>query len=206
MNSASVRRRIPVLACGIFAREISHVSPEILSRIEVRFLDSMLHMHPETLDRRLGEELAGEAEGPLILLYGDCCPHMEEFASGDGANQGRGRVRTRGINCVEIILGTERFKELRREGAFFFMSEWLARWEEVITHEFGFSDPTLARSFMQESARLLVYIDMGLSPVPTAELERVRLHLGLPLRIERAGMGWLEKALLSCIEELDHEA
>lgn len=185
-----------VLSCGIFARELECLDPELLGLIEPRFLDSMLHMRPALLEERLSARLAEEPGRPTVLLYGDCCPRMEWQAWGPK------RTRTAGVNCIEILLGRQRYAELRREGAFFFMAEWLARWREIFGQELGFADPELARGFMQESASKLVYVDTGCAEFPAAELETIGRYFGLPWSVERPGLSFLESALRASLGEL----
>lgn len=200
-------RRVPILSCGIFAAEFARLKPELRERLEPRFLDSMLHMRPEALDAVLGGALAepkggsagrtgGEAE-PRILLYGDCCPHMREYGAAPGV------LRIPGSNCVEIALGRERYRELRRRRAFFFMPEWVERWEEVFEHELGLADPELAKAFMRDEMSLLVYVDTGVRPVPREILAEIEARFELPLAIESPGLGPLERALEEALREVD---
>jgi hypothetical protein len=187
-----------VLCCGIFEREMGRLDPGIRSRIEPAFLDSMLHMRPALLEARLAEALGEAPLRPTVVVYGDCCPHMRELVDAPGLS------RTEGVNCVEIALGPARFKELRRGGAFFFMPEWVPRWREVFAFELGFEDPDLARTFMLESARVLVYIDTGCAAIPSAELEDIGRYFALPVRVERPGLGGLESAIRASLEDAIH--
>ena len=133
---------VPLLCCGIFARELRSIDRGLRDRIDPVFLDSMLHMRPALLEKRLGEAIEGVATRGALMVYGDCCPHMSELCSAAD------KPRTRGINCIEIALGSLRYRELRRDGAFFFMPEWLQRWQEVFVVELGFAEMELARTFM----------------------------------------------------------
>jgi hypothetical protein len=185
--------RILLIACAIFASEFGRLQASLRDRFDVRFLDSMLHMVPEELDCRIGEALAG-TDRPAVLLYGDCSPHMREFARSPD------RSRTAGCNCIEILLGSERYRDLRRNGAFFLMPEWAQRWEEVFKQHLGLGDPALARDFMRDSARELVYLDTGSGPLPGELLEEISLFLGLPVRVERTGLDGLETALRTAVD------
>ena len=194
--------RVLLFGCGIFAREFMLLDPALRRRFEPSFLDSMLHMKPALLGERLGLALtaAGPASGGQrrrVILYGDCCPEMEAYSTAPGA------IRTRCTNCVELALGARRFRELRREGAFFFMPEWLPRWEEVFERELGFGSIDRAAEFLRESASRLVYVDTGALPLPEAKLARLGERFGLPVRIEKAVGGALEEALRGALDELD---
>jgi hypothetical protein len=188
--------RIALVGCGIFAAEFTRVKPALACRFDARFLDSMLHMRPGLLDATLSSQ-AEAAAAPCVILYGDCCPHMREIAGRPG------RQRTEGSNCIEIALGSERYRRLRRERTFFFMPEWVDRWEEVFAFELGLGDAALARSFMREEMSRIVYIDTGMREAPMAELERIGERFGLPVSIEAALPEALDRALEAALAVLE---
>jgi hypothetical protein len=189
--------RVPLIACAIFASEFRRLPESLRDRFEVRFLDSMLHMVPEELDRRLARELPEDGR-PAALLYGDCSPHMREYSGT------LDRARTGGCNCIEILLGSERYRHLLRDGAFFLMPEWAVRWEEVFQKHLGLGDPALARDFMKDNAREIVYLDTGGGPPPEGLLADISGHLGLPVRVERTGLDRLEAALRTALDGTGH--
>jgi hypothetical protein len=90
--------------------------------------------------------------------------------------------RTEGINCCEIILGRDTYRQLRREGAFFLMPEWALSWRKIFVSQLGLLGPR-AKSFMQEMHTKLIYLDTGILPVPQAELAEASEFLGLPVEI-----------------------
>lgn len=186
--------RVSLLACGVFKEEFARLPEDLKDSFQTRFLDSMLHMRPEVLDRLLAASFES-APRKTVLLYGDCSPHMREFAARSGC------FRTQGINCIEICLGKPRYRKLRAEGAFFLMPEWAVRWERVFKEELGLKDPELARGFMRESATELVYVDTG-GGKPPGSLEDAVQHLGLPLRLEAAGVWALERALRDALSRV----
>ena len=65
----------------------------------------------------------------------------------------------------------------------------------------GFGDGELARSFMRENMRELVYLDTGV-PRPGPEIFAAASdYLGLRLRIESVGTAWLEAAIRAALLE-----
>ena len=183
-----------VVACGIFAAELSALGPGAFGGAELVYIDSMLHMRPSELGWRLNETLAGLGGRPIALAYGDCCPYMRELAEIPG------RARTPGVNCCEIALGRARYRELRRQGTFFFMPEWATRWREVFSFELGLEDPALARAFMQDTMKRLSYIDTGTQPVPKALLDEIAAYFELPMSIERVGSDEIVRAVQAALE------
>jgi hypothetical protein len=190
-----VKDRVALIACGIFRREFEALAPELRERFSPEYLDSMLHMRPLELDAALHGILEAQGDKASVLLFGDCCPFMRDMA------EAKGRARVLGLNCCEIALGHERYRELRREGSFFFMPEWTLRWEEVFKHELGFSDATLAKGFMKDTMKKLVYIDTGTHPVPHDTLAIIERFFELPVSVERAGLAPLETALRQALQK-----
>ena len=168
------------ISCSIFRKEIEALQASGRLDLPVEFLNSMLHMAPARLEARLQEALgSAQHQDPrpdVVLAYGDCCGHMDTFEAEPGT------VRTEGINCCEILLGTETYKKLRKEGAFFLMPEWALSWRQVFVGQLGLMGPC-AKAFMQEMHSRLIYLDTGLVPIPHADLQEASNFLGLPMEI-----------------------
>ncbi|MBU0935238.1 MAG: DUF1638 domain-containing protein [Spirochaetes bacterium] len=186
--------KVRTLACGIFRQELARLPPELLSGLRLSFLDSMLHMQPEKLDQILHTALLNPE--PTLLVYGDCCHNMDEFIRPSVCR------RTAGVNCCEIMLGSPRYCELRSKGSFFFMPEWTERWAEVFKTELGFADPDLARRFMADSMSGLVYLDTGVSTIPSGTIKEIEAFMGMPVRIEHTGLQQLELSIRAALKDL----
>ncbi|NLJ45930.1 MAG: DUF1638 domain-containing protein [Treponema sp.] len=189
--------RVRVLACGILREELRALPTALLARLDIVNLDSILHMRPRDLESGLHGLLDSAPGVPAILVFGDCSPGMRELSLGPG------RVRISGVNCCEIVLGRERYRDLRRRETFLFMPEWTARWREVFGAELGFQSIDAARGFMTDSMQSLAYVDTGVVPVPVPTLREIEDFFGMPVRIEHAGIGLLEKAVLEALKILD---
>lgn len=178
------------IGCGVLRSEIEtlHRGGKIGGRL--LFLDSMLHMAPRKLETVLTAALERTVpDGRLVLVYGDCCGRMLDLAMRFGA----GRVDA--INCAQLLLGRPRYRELMREQAFLLLPEWAGRWREVMQNELGLAEP-VARQFMREYRRVLVYLDTGLSEVPRRVIEECAAYTGLPLRVEAVDLDHLLSGLL----------
>lgn len=184
-------QRLPVTAvcCGIFRRELGRLGPAALGGARPVFFNSMLHMRPAVLDAKLARLTNDHPESRFLLVYGDCSPHMAEFSRRDHVR------KVAGINCCEILLGPDAYRELRRDGVFFFLPEWTRRWEEVFKHQLGFSDPMLARDFMHEMHKRLLYLDTGLVEVPHRTLAAIARYFAMPVEVRGIGLECLAAAL-----------
>jgi hypothetical protein len=170
-------KNILIVACSIFRRELEQLRTEGLLDIEVIYLDSMLHMHPQKLEKLLGETLPNYKDLKIIVLYGDCHSRIME-------SETKNIRKVHGINCCEIFLGTDRYFKLRKEGAFILLPEWLERWREVFQVELGFKEPQLARKFMNDFHTGMVYVKTGASEVPVETINELSSFIGLKCRIE----------------------
>jgi hypothetical protein len=188
---------LTVVCCSVLRREIEHILDEDLPEAEDVFLDSMLHMHPEELRRTIDAVLAEKMDRPVLLVYGDCHARMAET----GLRQQC--ARTEAVNCGELLLGRERYREFRNGKIFLFLPEWTQRWREVFVRELGFSDPSLAREFMQENQRRLVYLDTGLIPVPARALAEIEEYFGMPVEIVAVTLVHLRQAVRDAARRLE---
>lgn len=179
------------LSCGVVRAEMEELQRLGLIEGELLFLDSMLHMDPLLLEAKLTaalEEKAGQP-GSLVLVYGDCSAHMLDLVRRFHV----GRVPV--INCAQLLLGRERYRQLMREEAFLVLPEWAGRWEHIMKSELGLNQE-VARGLMGENRGVLVYLDSGLVPVPEQQLAAFADYSGLPWRVEKVTLDSMLAALL----------
>jgi len=185
---------VRLIGCGIFRNEFRLLPEALKATLKPSFTDSMLHMDPPRLDSILSAALEGEKEEETVLAFGDCCPYMRELASRNGV------ARTTGVNCCEIYLGQERYRQLRKEQVFFLMPEWAARWKHIFHSELELHTRELARDFMAQAMRRAVYIDTGTVPVPVEELAEFSEYTGLTVTVECTGPEHFAAALESALK------
>lgn len=197
MKSTS-KPNVVMICCSVLRTEVESLYPELLSDHKLRFLPSMLHMHPERLTSSLESLLEGELKQGhhVILIYGDCCARMTNFEVIPGV------VRTRGKNCCELLLGSMEYRKLSHEGDFFLIPEWARRWKEIFSTELGLNQDN-ATCLMQDIHRRLMYLDTGLATVPESELKECSEFCGLPYEIQQVSLDLLhstiEESLCTCI-------
>jgi len=180
------------LCCGVVSAEMEELQRRGLIAGKLLFLDSMLHMDPPLLEARLTAALESRSGQPdtLVLVYGDCAAHMLDLVR-------RFRVgRVSVINCAQLLLGRERYRQLMREEAFLVLPEWARRWEHIMKSELGLNEE-VARGLMGENRGVLVYLDSGLVPVPEQQLAAFSAYSGLPWRVEKVGLDCMLATLLA---------
>ena len=186
------------LACGVIRSELEELRRRGLIEGELVFLDSMLHMDPQLLEARLTDALERQpgAPGCLVLVYGDCSAHMLDLARRYRA----GRVAV--INCAQLLLGRDRYRQLMGEEAFLVLPEWAGRWEHIMTCELGLTS-SVAHDLMGEHRGVLVYLDTGLVPVPELQLQEFSSFSGLPWRVETVSLDRMLALLLAARVEAE---
>lgn len=186
-----------IIGCSIFRDEIAALAREGRIPWPVVKVNSMLHIYPVHLEMRLNKELKVYGERKIILLFGDCHARMDKHLSGT-------TIRVEGINCCEIMLGADRYRQLRTEGAFMLLPEWLERWEEVFYRHLGLGNPKLAACFMNDFHTNITYIDTGLQTVPCEKLDIVSKHTGLPWKVENCSLQHLSDAINNAFNRLQY--
>lgn len=186
-----------LLSCSVLAREVESLRQRFWPQVPMRALNSMLHMRPESLALRLRDALESERANGLqvVLIYGDCCAQMGELEGWAGV------VRTAGKNCVELLLGSEGYRALQREGAFVLLPEWAHRWREVFALELGLTQETAA-TLMKDMHQKLVYLDTGVQPAPEEALADCGAYCGLRWEVRPLSLETLQGKIQEAVGRL----
>lgn len=184
------------LSCGVVRPEMEELQRRGLIDGELLFLDSMLHMNPQQLEKTLTVELEHNTDRSscLVLVYGDCSARMLDLVRRFHV----GRVAV--INCAQLLLGRDRYRQLMREEAFLVLPEWASRWEHIMKNELGLNKD-VAHDLMGENRGVLVYLDTGLTAVPEQHMAEFSLYSGLPWRVEKVTLDCMLATLLEAQKE-----
>ena len=188
-----------IIACSIFKYELEHLQSQGKLDVQVIYLNSMLHMHPNELQTLLDAKIEEHKNFRIILMFGDCHARMIDYEKNPDI------LRTPGINCCEILLGNEKYRKLRRDGAFILLPEWAERWKEAFIDDMGFKTSKMARPFMKEMHKRIVYVDTGFQTKDKALFDEISDFLGLPLEIYNSSIDELEKVINQLIAESDNQ-
>lgn len=180
------------ISCGVVRAEMEALHSRGLLDGKMIFLDSMLHMDPLRLESVLTAMLEKykDRETCLVLVYGDCSARMLDLVR----HFHIGRVAV--INCVQLLVGRERYRQLMREEAFIILPEWARRWEHIVKNELGLNE-IAAHGLIGENRRILVYLDTGLVPVPEEHLRAFSSYTGLPWRVDAVSLEQMLATLLA---------
>jgi len=152
-------------------------------------------MYPKELQELLDIKIKEYSTFKIVLVFGDCHARMVDY------EKNKNIVRTPGINCCEIFLGTAMYKKIRREGAFILLPEWSVRWEEIFKDYLGFKTSQQIQPFMNELHKKLVYVNTGYNEKNNQLLNEISDFMGLPLEIHNSSIDELEKTVLKLLSE-----
>jgi hypothetical protein len=197
MNN-NTTNNIICFACSVFQNELNKLQKQLSLLFQINYFDSMLHMFPEKLSEavfpRVQAELLQGREA--LLAYGDCHPCIHDFASN------KRFVKLSGMNCFQIILGDKLYKQLRREETFFLLPEWIIRWREVFKFHLGLETETIAKQFMNDFFKQIVYIDTGVNMDLNHAIQEIEAFTALPLNRLVVGLENLEKRIYDALTHL----
>ena len=184
-----------ILGCGIFRKEVAWLIRKNGWTVETSFLDSALHNNLNKLGRGLTGSLAKRADRDVIVFYGCCHPLIDRMVA-DGHRHAR---RVHGQNCIDILLGRERFDRELEAGAYFLLEDWANRWDEITGEIFGSNRDVIREIFRGDRTHLLA-LRTPCSEDFTAAAERAAEVVGLPVKFEDVGLDHLETVLRTEIE------
>ncbi len=186
-----------VICCSVLEKEFMAVFDRRPPDVELVFLDSMLHMEPVKLQKAMEAVISEKKGRPVLIVYGDCHAHMNRMERLPHC------VKTRGVNCGELLLGRDLYKACRNEQAFLFLPEWTARWREVFEKKLGFHNASLAQEFIKEYTNSLVYLDTGIEPVPEQTLGDISDYFGMPVEILSVSLDHFHRTVTAALEEIE---
>lgn len=182
-----------LLGCGILQQEVRYLIKKNVWVLDTDFLDSSLHVDFVALEAALQGGLSRHAGRDTVVFYGSCHPQMEQML--DAAHT----LRTQGQNCVEMLLGHERFMRELSDGAFFLLEDWALRWDAAISKTFG-NKPDVVREIFQLSSHYLLGLRTPCSGNFELAAMEVSAKVGLPLRWMDVGLDNLETVLQQTLE------
>ncbi|MBU1220029.1 DUF1638 domain-containing protein [Myxococcota bacterium] len=182
-----------IICCGILETEVRRILSEDYPGLDAVFCNSILHMKPESLQGVLNEKIKPGYHN--ILLYGDCAPHISDLEKQPDFH------RPPVVNCIEMLLGPDLYRSLRRDRAFFMMHEWSHRWREIFIDEMGFSSEKQAGIFLRENCSRIIYLDTGSVEIPHDIIEDISTAFEISVEIESVSLDTLRSYIKNIISE-----
>ncbi len=176
------RAKLSCIACSVFKSQLDRLRDSGDFDLPVHYFPSELHTRERDLHKRL-EIMLRESRargGRTLLVAGDCHPFIKEQESLPGT------CSVGGENCVEMLLGADNYRSLRRQRVLFLAPEWSAEWRDCLYD--GLDSAEGGRRELRPGAySKVVYLDTGSMPVPEATLSDMSRELGLPCEVMEVG-------------------
>ena len=197
---APAARPLVMVGCGILHKEVDALIRKNGWQVETHFLDSALHNYLDKLSNRLDGALEAEerAGREAVVFYGSCHPLMERIL------ERHRTLRTRGQNCIVMLIGYERFMADLARGAYFLLEDWALTWEPMITECFG-NNLAVVREIFHSSHKLMIAIRTPCSGDFTTAAEAAARFVDLPLEWMDVDLGHLESVLAEAIARKQQE-
>ena len=186
-----------IIACMVFQPALEHLRLEDrYPNLRLTYLPSNLHLRPQELKNRLLKEVtaAQKRNERVICLYGDCFPDIDDFCQQHRA------IRVPGHYCYEVLLGSERFRQLIDEmaGTYFAEKDLILNFEEYCVRPLELHDEEMRKYCFKQYQRLL-YVRQPSDPDLVPQASKVAEFLELSLDISDADYSHLEKKLVELI-------
>ncbi len=178
-----MKKPISLIACPIFEDELKEVLPSD-SEFTIHMMDPVVHSNPKLMKDELTSAIAevNNININICLMVGcecDCDTGIKEIAKDAKAKHPSGK------NCIEIILGPEKAKELQNDRTIIFTQGWLRMiknslenglWSEVdVRTNYGYYDR-------------IILLDYGTAPLTDLEILSFYDLIQVPIEIEQVSL------------------
>ena len=148
-NTIKNKETITLIGCGILAKEIHFLIKKNRWDVKKQLFDSSLHVNFSKLKKKLGDSIEKNRTLRKVLFLGACHPLLNKI------EREHKLFRTKGQNCVEILLGKKRFQQELAQGAFFLLEDWARRFSYITGMAFNESDSITREIFQMGHSHLL---------------------------------------------------
>jgi hypothetical protein len=186
-----------IFACGVFKPALEHLRlGKRYPNLRVTYLPPVLHTRPQELEKYLRKRvIAAKRKDELIIcLYGECFPDICDFC------QRHGIKKVPGYSCYEMLLGSERFRQLMDEttGTYFVEKDLLFNFREYCIKPLELDDVEMRKCYFEHYQQLL-YVRQPTDPEFMSQACELADFLELSLSISDADYSHLEKALIQLL-------
>jgi len=188
-----------IIACMVFKPALEHYNlKKRYPDLRITFLPSHLHLKPQGLKNRLLKEIssAKKRNERIICLYGECFPEISDFC------QEHGVIKVPGDYCHEMLLGTDKFRQLIDEttGTYFAEKDLIQNFEEYCLLPLELHDNEMRRYCFEHYQKLL-YVRQPSDPDLMTQASKLAEFLELSLDVSDADYSHLEKTLIELLQQ-----
>lgn len=174
-----------LVSCRSMEQQLEQIMGEEWKK-HIYYLPQILHLYPDklyqALDGLLDRVCSQYCE--VIVVYGKCAKDI------DGLVRRHGAIRVSGELCYEMFAGEHFFQMLREGPGTYFLTEDLCRnFKELVIEPLGWDEHPKIKDLMLKNYRRAVFLDTLAQGSMDGLAEQIADYLGLPLEIQRVGLG-----------------
>jgi hypothetical protein len=183
-----------LIVCGALAGEVLTLRERHGWPVDVLGVPALLHNRPDRIPPAVLARIraARHAYRRVIVVYGDCGTGgaLDRLLAAEGVQ------RVHGPHCYEMYAEGRFARIMDEEPGTFFLTDYLVRsFDRLMIHGLGLDrHPELKREYFW-AYRRAVYLPQRGDPDLLEQARRAADFLGLPLSVEAAGYGGLERRL-----------
>ena len=186
-----------IITCAVFKPDFEHLQMENrYPNLCLTYLPSKLHLRPQELKNRLLKEFtsAQRKNERIICLYGECFPDINDFCQQHGA------IKVPGHYCYEMLLGSERFRQLIDDmaGTYFAERDLILNFVEYCVRPLELDDDEMRKYCFKQYQRLL-YVRQPEDPDLMPQASELAEFLDLSLEVRDVDYSHLEKELIELL-------
>jgi len=193
-SKGSEMKKPLLLGCGILQKEIHWLIDHNSWELDTAFFRSSLHINFDKLSHSLTAGLKKYQDRDCIVFYGACHPLMDQIL--DAAHT----FRTNGVNCIEMLLGEEKYQKELAQGAFFLLEDWALKWDKAIAETFGGKEEVI-RAIFQNDRKYILIVRTPVSCDFSKEAAAAAKRVALPLRTMDVSLEHLGEVLNEALDE-----
>jgi len=192
---------VRIVSCGIFRLELERVLEEIKVQwasddFKVTYITPALHVNLNKLKDGITEALDMVTEEKIVLFYGSMChPELNEFTEKYHV------IRPQPRNCIELVLGKERQRELEASDRVFYLTPgWLQNWQNIFKQGQGWDEIDARQSFGFYDKILL--LDTGVCEFNDEDILEFYEYTQVPIEIESVELVVFKEHVAQVLNEI----
>ncbi len=179
-----------LIACQIFADELSAALPEAYKDIEITWLDAGLHMNIDKLETTLKLALKNAGADARVLFGNGCSPEMCHIINGHGAKILGAK------NCIDAFC-SESLDELEQNRIVAMTPGWIRCFSSLMA-EAGWDQVDVRQNWGRYDRILL--LDTGVNPLSDEEILAFYDLIQVPIEIQPTGLDRFRQKLMEMLE------
>lgn len=184
-----------ITGCGILEKEVCLLIEKNGWNIKTEFLDSCHPVGDRSPGKGLSASIRNREEGKAIVLYGHCHPRIDAILREEQVQ------RIHGLNCIEMLIGEERYREELERGAYFLIEKWAMHFESAISASLG-TNRDIIREIFHEDRKYLLGIRTPCSGDFSESVRTASRMVDLPIQWLDTGLENLESLLRTAMDPI----